>query len=250
MKKVVRSVAFLSVLLTVAGLALAQGSDATVRRAEPGYLVDQDGLSLYIYLRDTEGHSTCYDVCVNNWPPLLTEGEPVAGEGVIASLLGTTQREDGTTQVTFGGWPLYYHARDDDPQEVHGHRMGDVFFLVTPAGARINVPIEPVTAEEQEVEPVEDEVIALGEAVYTTNCAACHGPEGQGGAGPALANSNRLSNANNVITTVLQGRPDHGMPPFGDVLEDEQVAAVVTYVRNSFGNEYGPVGPEQVEERR
>ena len=46
--------------------------------------------------------------CAVNWPPLIVEGKPTAGEGVNADLLGTVERTDGTMQATYNGWPLYY----------------------------------------------------------------------------------------------------------------------------------------------
>ena len=81
-----------------------------------------------------------------------------------------------------------------------------------------------------------------GEAIYRGVCAGCHMPDGVGaeGAGryPALAHDPRLAAAAYPIQTVLRGRG--GMPPFERLLTDEQIAAVVGYVRQSFGNEFGP----------
>jgi len=89
-----------------------------------------------------------------------------------------------------------------------------------------------------------------GAGVYTDFCSACHGVNGEGGAGPQLANNAFVSGRSAIINQVLYGATDHGMPPFAPVLTDEQVAAVTTYVRNSFGNEYGLVLPRSVELRR
>ena len=77
-------------------------------------LVDGEGMSLYLFTNDTQnsGASTCYDDCAVEWPPLTTDGDAAAGEGADASLLGTITRDDGSTQVTYNGWPLYYFHED------------------------------------------------------------------------------------------------------------------------------------------
>ena len=82
-------------------------------------LVDGEGISLYLFMADTQnsGASTCGDDdgCAEEWPPLVTDGDPVAGEGVDAAMLGTITRDDGTTQVTYNGWPLYLFEEDTAP---------------------------------------------------------------------------------------------------------------------------------------
>lgn len=80
-----------------------------------------------------------------------------------------------------------------------------------------------------------------GAAIYRYVCAGCHMPDGRGaeGAGryPALAGDARLENPSYPIGMVLRGRG--AMPPFQRLLTDEQIAAVIGYVRQNFGNEYG-----------
>jgi mono/diheme cytochrome c family protein len=86
---------------------------------------------------------------------------------------------------------------------------------------------------------------AEGQSVFTTaGCADCHGVNGEGGVGPNLAGNQFLSDANSVVLQVIGGGGE--MPAFGDSLNDQQIAAVATYVRNSWGNTFGPVTPEEV----
>lgn len=101
------------------------------------FLVDSKGMSLYLFTKDTPNVTNCYDQCATNWPPLLTTGTPVAGDGVDAALLGTIERTDGTMQVTYNGWPLYYYIKDKAAGDVTGQLVGDVWFLITPAGEMI-----------------------------------------------------------------------------------------------------------------
>lgn len=101
------------------------------------FLVDGAGMTLYQFDMDTQGDvSTCYGDCEQAWPPLLTEGGamPTLGEGVDASLVGTSPRDDGTTMVTYNGWPLYYYYTDAAPGDVNGQGRGDVWWVISPEG--------------------------------------------------------------------------------------------------------------------
>lgn len=115
----------------------------TVRVSEVGTygsaLVDAEGRSLYLFTNDTQngGSSACTGNCLTNWPPLLATGDPVAGDGAEASMLGTITRDDGTTQVTYNGWPLYYYAQDTAPGDANGQGVGSVWYLVSPTGEAI-----------------------------------------------------------------------------------------------------------------
>jgi predicted lipoprotein with Yx(FWY)xxD motif len=101
------------------------------------FLVDEKGMTLYLYTKDTPNTSNCYNGCAKAWPPLLTSGAGKAGTGVDSSLLGTTTRTDGTTQVTYNGWPLYYFAKDTKPGDVTGQKVGGVWFVISPKGEKI-----------------------------------------------------------------------------------------------------------------
>jgi predicted lipoprotein with Yx(FWY)xxD motif len=116
-----------------------QGTAVNVSQNEQfgSFLVDSKGMSLYLFTKDTPNVSNCYDQCATNWPPLLTTGAPVAGDGVDDSLFGTTQRTDGTMQVTYNGWPLYYYIKDKAAGDTVGQLVGDVWYLVSPTGEMI-----------------------------------------------------------------------------------------------------------------
>jgi len=104
------------------------------------FLVDDKGMTLYLFTKDTPNTTVCYDKCATAWPPLLTTGDPVAGEGVDTSLLGTTERTDGTIQVTYNGWPLYYYEKDKAPGDVTGQDVGGVWFVVSASGEQVTTP--------------------------------------------------------------------------------------------------------------
>ena len=104
------------------------------------FLVDEQGMTLYLFTKDSPNTTVCYDKCAVAWPPLLTAGDPVAGEGVDAALLGTTNRTDGTVQVTYNGWPLYYYEKDKAPGDTTGQDVGGVWYVVSAQGDQITTP--------------------------------------------------------------------------------------------------------------
>lgn len=103
------------------------------------------------------------------------------------------------------------------------------------------------------------ELLARGDRLYEQHCASCHGDEGQGVPAiyPALAGNRAVTLAvpNNLVQTIRHGgfaptTPGNpkpfGMPPFGQVLDSTDIAAVATFIRQSWGNHAAPVTPLQV----
>jgi predicted lipoprotein with Yx(FWY)xxD motif len=84
-------------------------------------LVNSGGYTLYDFHKDKGATSACYNECASVWPPLLTNGAPQPGNGASGSKLGTIEREDGTTQVTYAGHPLYVYIADKKPGEANGN---------------------------------------------------------------------------------------------------------------------------------
>lgn len=100
-------------------------------------IVDSKGFTLYDFHKDEGGAPACYGACAKVWPPLLSEGKPQVGEGAIAAKLGTTERKDGTLQVTYAGWPLYTYAADAKPGDAKGNDIdsfGAEWYALLPSG--------------------------------------------------------------------------------------------------------------------
>lgn len=96
--------------------------------------------AIYFFDKETSDLSRCYGACAEAWPPVLTKGGPGAGDGVEAKLLGTTERDDGSTQVTYDGHPLYYYV-DDPTGEVLCHNVdefGGRWLVVQPNGKPVD----------------------------------------------------------------------------------------------------------------
>ena len=106
------------------------------------YLTDGSGRALYLLEGEPEGQSTCYDACAEAWPPVLASQATAApnASGVQASLIGTMQRRDGSTQLTYGGKALYYYRADQGPGEAKGQDVTDQWgewYLVKPTGGAL-----------------------------------------------------------------------------------------------------------------
>ena len=116
---------------------------ATVATASSGLgqiLVDGTGKTLYVFDADKGASPTCYGSCIQLCPALLTSGSAKAGTGVDASKLSTSARTDGTTQVTYGGHPLYLYVGDSKPGDVTGQGVnssGGLWHVVSPSGSAI-----------------------------------------------------------------------------------------------------------------
>jgi predicted lipoprotein with Yx(FWY)xxD motif len=98
-------------------------------------LVDGEGLTLYLFMPDAQGASTCLDSCAATWPPLA--GPATAGEGADEALLSTADRPDGSAQVTYNGWPLYRFASDAAPGDANGQGIGNIWYVVDASGNAI-----------------------------------------------------------------------------------------------------------------
>ena len=100
-------------------------------------IVNSKGMTLYDFHKDKGTKSSCYGACEGFWPPLTTSGEAMAKGGAQASMLGTTERKDGTMQVTYAGHPLYTFVKDEKPGEANGNdykAFGAQWYALMPNG--------------------------------------------------------------------------------------------------------------------
>jgi mono/diheme cytochrome c family protein len=121
--------------------------------------------------------------------------------------------------------------------------------ILVGAAALLALGSLPLIGQAQDATPAgEQQLIQQGEQIYTNVCIACHQPEGAGieGIYPPLAGNPLLTTEDPTyfVSTVLTGRG--GMPSFQALYSDEEIAAITTYIRQAWGNNAGPVSPEQV----
>jgi predicted lipoprotein with Yx(FWY)xxD motif len=123
-----------------AGTSNPQSAATTVQTAQSKLgriLVDAQGRTLYAFTNDKNGSSTCDGACADAWPPVAANGTPMPGQGLEAALLSKVTRNDGTSQLKVGKWPVYLYAGDGAPGDVNGQGSGGTWFVISPDGALI-----------------------------------------------------------------------------------------------------------------
>lgn len=115
--------------------------------------------------------------------------------------------------------------------------LGGLLLAAGAASAAAQAPADGSFSNSQRYMPKD------GAVLYRTSCQACHMAQGEGAAGagiyPALAKNVKLRTARYPVFVVTNGQK--GMPPFGPMMDDDQIAAVVNYIRTGLGNDYKDV---------
>ncbi|MEU6003666.1 hypothetical protein [Streptomyces sp. NPDC047197] len=123
-------------------------------------VVNGSGFTLYRFDNDTASpsKSTCNGPCATTWPPVLVDpGSKIFVDGVNASDVGVVRRDDGTRQVTVGGWPVYRFSKDLKPGDTNGQGVGGTWFGVQPDGQKSGAPAEAEpSAPAEPAEPAEE----------------------------------------------------------------------------------------------
>jgi predicted lipoprotein with Yx(FWY)xxD motif len=145
----------LAIAMLLGGLALL-GTDevraqagATVQSGDTDdlgeVLTGPEGMTLYIFTRDTTGVSNCSGGCLAAWPPLTVDAgaTPTAASGLSLTLGTITRTDTGATQVTLDGMPLYYWASDEAPGDTTGHGVNGVWFALNTDGEALAVATTP-----------------------------------------------------------------------------------------------------------
>jgi predicted lipoprotein with Yx(FWY)xxD motif len=103
-------------------------------------MTDEKGMSLYMFTPDAPNVSVCEGNCLTAWPPIMLKANEtladvkLEGGNLRRSKLGVAMRFDGSRQVTYNGWPLYYWIRDKVPGDVSGQWVGNVWFVLDGEG--------------------------------------------------------------------------------------------------------------------
>lgn len=103
-------------------------------------LADSHGRTVYLFEKDSNGKSACSGACAQAWPPLTTSGKPQVSGTAKLTLLGTTHRTDGKTQVVYHGHPLYYYQGDSKTGQTNGEglkQFGAEWYALSPAGDKV-----------------------------------------------------------------------------------------------------------------
>jgi mono/diheme cytochrome c family protein len=196
---------------------------------------------------------------VQNWyaPSLTSNKEAGLGDWTIQDISDLLQTGVSNRGAVYGPmaevvYDSFQYVSDDDIRAVA------VYLKSLPArsGEKSGPPTAAVAEEKNRLFP-------LGQKIYDAQCAICHSARGQGKLPdfPPLANNQsiQMTSSVNPIRMVLNGgyapgtmknpKP-YGMPPFAQSLSDEEVAAVVTYIRTAWGNHGAPVSGQDVNQLR
>ncbi|WP_240764121.1 c-type cytochrome, partial [Paraburkholderia silviterrae] len=197
---------------------------------------------------------------VQNWyaPSLTSNREAGLGEWSIEDIVDLLHSGVSKRGAVYGPMSevvydsLQYLTEDDV-------RAVAVYLKALPAHSRETDTAPPSVAMSEE----RNRLAPLGKKIYDARCALCHASEGQGKLPhfPPLANNQsiQMTSSVNPIRMVLNGgyapgtakNPmPYGMPPFAQLLSDEEVAAVVTYIRTAWGNHGTPVSIREVNQLR
>lgn len=114
--------------------------DVTVNPKLGPTIVDGKGLTLYMFTPDRYNVSNCEGPCLNVWPPMMlssgqTLNNVVLQGGLRRSKLGVAMRFDGSRQLTYNGWALYWWVQDKVPGDIKGQWVNNIWFTMTPTGA-------------------------------------------------------------------------------------------------------------------
>lgn len=104
------------------------------------HLVNINEATLYRFESDTPDTSTsaCNGDCATQWPPVtVQDGGSIFLDGLDGSGIGAFRREDGTIQLTVGGWPIYRFSGDAQPGDLNGQGLNGLWFVVGPSGEAV-----------------------------------------------------------------------------------------------------------------
>jgi mono/diheme cytochrome c family protein len=197
---------------------------------------------------------------VQNWyaPSLTSNREAGLGDWSVDDIVDLLHSGVSHRGAVYGPmaevvYDSFQYLSEDDVRSVA------VYLKALPARSGETVATMPTTAVTEE----KNQLAPLGQKIYEAQCALCHAAQGQGKLPhfPPLADNQsiQMSSSVNPIRMVLNGgyapgtkkNPmPYGMPPFAQTLSDEEVAAVVTYIRTAWGNHGAPVSAKDVNELR
>ena len=103
------------------GLAILASHDASAAKA----LTAETGMTVYVFDKDADGISACYDDCAKKWPPYMAKSGQKMGEG-----WATEKRKDGAMQWTYDKKPLYFFADDKKKGDMLGDGLGGMWHVV------------------------------------------------------------------------------------------------------------------------
>jgi predicted lipoprotein with Yx(FWY)xxD motif len=103
-------------------------------------LVDPRGRTLYAFAADTKGHSACTGSCLSYWPPEPGDAMPQSAPDGVTATFGEITRDDGSSQLTVDGFPVYTYSGDSGPGEASGQGLnlsGGLWWVLSASGSSV-----------------------------------------------------------------------------------------------------------------
>ncbi len=113
--------------LAIAHPSIAQNKTMEVSLGAVTVLTDENGMTLYILVRDEPGKSNCNGRCAGAWPPLMADASATPAEN-----FSIITRDDGSKQWAYKDRPLYLFSRDEKPGDTTGEGRGYAWFVARP----------------------------------------------------------------------------------------------------------------------
>ena len=114
-----------SILVSILLVAFSSMHSAMAQapaKMSDGVLTGNNGMTLYVFDKDTAGKSACNGKCAENWPPFVADGSASGDFSVIT-------RDDGRKQYAYKGKPLYFWAKDQKPGDKTGEGVNNVWHV-------------------------------------------------------------------------------------------------------------------------
>ena len=149
---------------------------------------DGAGFTLYRFDKDSPSpsKSNCNGACAITWPPVLVNPKGrIFVNGVPASEIGVVKRQDGTLQVTIGGWPVYRFSKDTGPGETNGEGVDGTWYAVSPQGHKVLPPVSAANPGQPSASPSSTVTLGNGSVILDsgTNFNEPSGSVGEAGPG-------------------------------------------------------------------
>jgi predicted lipoprotein with Yx(FWY)xxD motif len=132
------------------GAAAATSTAVSTATTGPGkILVDSQGRTMYAFAADSKGKSNCTGSCLQYWPAVPAGAKAPASPAGVTATFGVLHRQDGSSQLTVDGWPMYTYVGDSKPGATTGQGKnldGGLWWVVSPSGKWITKAKSSATA--------------------------------------------------------------------------------------------------------
>lgn len=125
-----------------ASATASAGPDAATASSKLGQIiVDGKGMTVYVFDKDTanSGVSACTGACAATWPAVTSTSATPTVTGITGTV-ATIPGANGTKQITINGLPIYTFAADTNPGDTKGQGVKSIWWVLSPAGAKITTP--------------------------------------------------------------------------------------------------------------